>query len=81
MDIGANNPRTFYETPNIELYNLHDDPGEQHDLAAANLEKVRDLAARLDAWRLEVKGLMPTPDPTGAGVAETKRPTMRGARR
>jgi hypothetical protein len=28
MDIRANNPRTFYETLNIELYNLHDDPGE-----------------------------------------------------
>jgi arylsulfatase A-like enzyme len=122
MDIGANNPRTFYETPNIdrlaakgmrftkghsscpvcsparaslmtgkypprtgvtdyishygnqggapcgfvrdgdwkliewyedgsrEVYNLREDPGEQHDVSAANPRRVRNLAAQLAAW-------------------------------
>ena len=53
----------WYEDSGRELYNLRDDPGEQHDLAAANPEKVRDLAARLDAWRAEVKAVMPRPNP------------------
>jgi arylsulfatase A len=56
------------------LYNLHDDPGEQHDLAAANPDKVRDLAARLDAWRAEVKAVMPAPNPKGAGKADATKP-------
>lgn len=34
----------------VELYNLADDLGEQHDLAAANPEKVKELRARLDDW-------------------------------
>ena len=51
----------WYEDGRRELYNLHDDPGEQHDLARANPEKVKDLAARLNTWRGEVKAVMPGP--------------------
>ena len=51
----------WYEDGRRELYNLHDDLGEQHDLAAANPERVKDLAARLGAWRAEVKAVMPGP--------------------
>ena len=39
----------WYEGPRCELYNLHDDLGEQHDLAADNPELVRRLKAKLTA--------------------------------
>ena len=55
----------WYEDGRRELYNLHRDPSEQHDLAAADPEKVRTMAARLEAWRGEVKAVMPTPNPKG----------------
>jgi arylsulfatase A-like enzyme len=51
----------WYEDGRHELYNLRDDPGEQHDLAAMNPDKVKDLAARLNAWRADVKAVMPGP--------------------
>jgi arylsulfatase A-like enzyme len=35
----------------VELFNLADDPYEQHDLAEKNPEKVQQLRARLDAYR------------------------------
>jgi len=33
------------------LYQLERDPQEQHDVAAANVKLVADLAAKVDAWR------------------------------
>ena len=52
----------WYENDRRELYNLRDDPGRQHDLALANPDKVHDLeAARLNAWRAEVKAVMSSP--------------------
>jgi hypothetical protein len=53
----------FYETGTEELYNLHDDLSEQNNLAAANLEKRRELAARLDTWLKQVGAQMPVPRP------------------
>ncbi|MGN6554374.1 MAG: sulfatase [Verrucomicrobiota bacterium] len=47
----------------VELYNLADDVGEKHNLAADHPEKVKDLQAKLAAWRKEVGALMPTPNP------------------
>lgn len=40
-----------------ELYNLKDDRTEQHDLAAAQPDRVKELAAKWDAWaeRAQVK--------------------------
>jgi arylsulfatase A len=46
-----------------ELYNLRDDPGEQHDLASRMPEKAKALLDRLRAWRTEVGAQMPTPNP------------------
>lgn len=34
-----------------ELFRIEEDPTEQHDLAAQQPELVKDLAARIDAWR------------------------------
>jgi hypothetical protein len=42
------------------VYNLREDPGKQHDVSAANPDRVRNLTAQLDAWRAEVKAVMPT---------------------
>jgi arylsulfatase A-like enzyme len=50
----------WYEDGNRELYNLRDDPGEVNDVAAAKPDRVRNLTAQLDAWRAEVKAMMPT---------------------
>ncbi|HUR53725.1 MAG TPA: hypothetical protein VMZ71_06320, partial [Gemmataceae bacterium] len=44
-------------------YDIKRDVGEQNDLAAARPELVRDLRARLHAWRREVGAQMPTPNP------------------
>jgi len=51
----------FYEVGRDELYNLRDDPGEQHDLAAREPQKARQLSNRLDAWLKEVGAQMPVP--------------------
>jgi arylsulfatase A-like enzyme len=64
----------WYEDGARELYNLRDDPREQHDLCAANPDKVRNLAARLDAWRALVKAVMPTPNLESARKADATKP-------
>ena len=52
-----------YEDMRVELYNLHDDLGEQHDLSRANPEKTGELREMLHAWRRNVDAQMPTPKP------------------
>ncbi len=56
----------FYESGREELYNLHDDLIERHDLAGSQPDKRGELARRLDAWLKEVGAQMPVvkPDPT-----------------
>ena len=51
----------FYETGREELYNVKTDLSEQHELAASNPEKRKELSARLDAWLKEVNAQMPVP--------------------
>lgn len=53
----------FFDDQHVELYNLRDDLGEQHDLAAKLPEKAQQLRARLAAWRREVGAQMPTANP------------------
>jgi arylsulfatase A-like enzyme len=53
----------FYEDGRRELYNLKDDPGEHRNLAAEKPDVVKDLAAKLAAWRKEVGAKMPTANP------------------
>lgn len=53
----------FYENMHVELYNLHDDIGEQHDLAAQMPDKTNELRDRLHAWRKAVGAQMPGPNP------------------
>src|SRR5205823_3018418 len=40
-------------TGNVCLYNLHDDLGEQHDLASAQPDRVKTMRATLHAWYRE----------------------------
>jgi arylsulfatase A len=47
----------------VELYNLHDDIGEQQDLGKTMPEKVNELRDRLHAWRSKVGAQMPTRNP------------------
>jgi arylsulfatase A-like enzyme len=49
----------FYETGREELYNVGNDLSEQHDLAATEKQKLRDLSARLDNWLKETAAQMP----------------------
>jgi arylsulfatase A-like enzyme len=53
----------LYDDDRVELYNLRDDIGEQHDLAAKMPDKVSELRAQLRAWREQVGAQMPTPNP------------------
>jgi len=50
----------FFEDGRLELYNLREDVGQKHDLAKENPELVRQLHAKLRAWREAVRAPMPT---------------------
>ena len=53
----------FYEDNRIELYNLRDDLGEKHNLAAVYPDKTKQLHTRLVAWLHDANVQMPTPNP------------------
>jgi len=53
----------WFDTGAVELYNLADDPGEQHDLAGRRPEKRDELRAALAAWRRDVDAAFPTGQP------------------
>ena len=48
-----------YGTSEWQLYNLAEDPGEQNDVAAANVELVDELIAAYDAYAAEVGVIVP----------------------
>src|SRR5207253_10306057 len=53
----------FFEDHRIELYNLKDDIGQQHDLAQAESSAgvAKELHEKLVKWRQEIGAKMPTP--------------------
>jgi arylsulfatase A-like enzyme len=51
----------FLEDGRRELYNLKEDVGEKHDLAARMPDMVHELHAKLAAWRRSTGALMPEP--------------------
>jgi arylsulfatase A-like enzyme len=53
----------WFEYGTLELYNLHDDAGEQTNLAAKYPDKAHELRAKLLAWRGATGARMPTPNP------------------
>ncbi|PQO42257.1 sulfatase [Blastopirellula marina] len=56
----------FYEDGNLELYNLSEDIGEQHNVAEDHPEIVKKLYAELEAWRKETGAKLPTHKETAA---------------
>ena len=52
----------WYEDMRVELFNLREDPGERHDLAAAMPDETAVLRQQLHAWRQRVNAAMPTPN-------------------
>jgi arylsulfatase A-like enzyme len=52
-----------YWKKGVELFDLSNDPGEQHNLAAKNPEKAAALKAKLDQFRKDTDALAPTPNP------------------
>ncbi|WP_406697401.1 sulfatase [Singulisphaera sp. Ch08] len=52
----------FFETGKLELYNPRTDVGEKHDLAATMPDRVKELHARMLAWRQQIHAPMPTPN-------------------
>ncbi len=53
----------YFEGPRLELYDLASDPSESTDLASKMPDVVRDLHARLNAWRNETGARLPSPNP------------------
>lgn len=53
----------FFEDDRVELYNLRDDPEERRDLAAEMPDRIRELKAKLEAWRAAVAAQLPIPNP------------------
>jgi arylsulfatase A-like enzyme len=51
----------FYHDEKVELYNLADDPGEQHDLSESKPEKTKELLDKLHAWQQQMNASMPVP--------------------
>jgi len=53
----------FFEDGRLALYNLREDIGEEHNLAATMPELTATLHARLVAWREEIEARIPQPNP------------------
>ena len=53
----------FFEDHRLELYNLKNDLGEQHNLAVEQAEEGGRVARELKAWRAAVGARMPSPNP------------------
>ncbi|MDX1965964.1 MAG: sulfatase [Planctomycetaceae bacterium] len=59
----------FYEYGEVELYNLTDDVGEQHDLSQSKPQKTAELRSKLKDWQTRMHAKMPTPNPSFDGTA------------
>ncbi len=53
----------WFEDGRLELYNIPQDLSEKNDLAGQQSDRVKQMHAKLIAWRKEVGALMPTPNP------------------
>jgi arylsulfatase A-like enzyme len=53
----------WYEDMSVELYDLKNDLGEQHNLAKENSAKAAELTQLLHDWRKQVNAQMPTLNP------------------
>ena len=62
----------FFEDGHLELFNLRDDIGERHDLAAELPDKAAELHARMKAWRAEIGAEIPPRNPNFEPANEGK---------
>jgi arylsulfatase A-like enzyme len=53
----------WYEDGSLELYNIREDIAEKNNLASSQPERVKEMQAKLTAWRREVGAVMPTVNP------------------
>jgi len=53
----------YFERDTVQLFNLRDDLGEQHDLSRTQPKKAAELRKMLRAWRASVSARMPTANP------------------
>jgi len=77
IEVGDWKLMEFFEDSRLELYNLKDDIGEQHNLATENPAKTKELHDQMLAWRTSVGAKMPeknTPTP----AAETQKKKGKG---
>jgi len=49
----------FFESDSVQLFNLKNDLGEKSDLAKSNPEKANALLAKLKAWQVKTKAVIP----------------------
>lgn len=67
----------FFEDQHVELYNVSEDIGEQHDLAEKLPDQAQVLRTKLAAWRSQVGAQLPTSNPAydpAAGTARKPQP-------
>ncbi len=63
----------YFESGDLELYNLREDIGETTNLAATHPDKTKELHQRLKAWRAETGAPIPTePNPKFDPAAEAQ---------
>jgi arylsulfatase A len=53
----------YFENGTVQLFNLKDDIGEQNDLSKIEVDKTKELTAKLHQWRKEVDAQMMKPNP------------------
>ena len=72
----------FFEDGRLELYNLRDDVGETRDLSKQMPDKVKELHAKLVAWRQAVGAKMPARnDPQAKAGDEPAKPAGGGKKK
>jgi arylsulfatase A-like enzyme len=71
----------FFETGDVELYDLSRDPGEQHDLAGEQPDRAQQMRQQLAAWQAEIAVRMPSRNPQAQAPHESSglRSPRRGA--
>jgi arylsulfatase A-like enzyme len=63
----------YFEDGKVELYDLKNDLGQTHDLAAVKPDVAKSLHAKLVAWRSEIGAKMPTRNDPSQASAKRKR--------
>jgi arylsulfatase A-like enzyme len=53
----------FFEDRRVELYNVREDIGEEHDLAPTHRDLAAQLHGLLTEWREQVEAMIPEPNP------------------